>query len=844
MATRLPEFAELLRHERRALGLTQAELAERAQLSERAISDMERGLKIPHRRTLRMLGEALRLAPERLDDLEAARQVRRQSSASSAVRTTRHSLPLARTTFIGRQRVLADVRRLSAAAAAGSRLLTLTGPGGTGKTRVALEAARGMLDDYPDGVYFVGLGPISDPGLVAPTVAQALGISTDGRQPPLKVLQNYLRDRHLLLILDNFEQVLGAAFEVGELLSACSQLYVLVTSRSPLRLLGEVELTVPPLGLPDARSDDPLALEQTESVQLFIERVRAVRGDFALTHENAAAVADICRRLDGLPLALELAAARTRLLEPRAMLAPLERRLQLLTGGPRDAPARQQTLRNTIAWSYELLDADEQALFRHVSVFVGGCSQEAAQAIGGEDQILDRIDSLVAKNLLRAQRGLNGELRVGQLETIREFGLEQLAWTGELEPMRRRHAEYFLALVEQAEPELGGPATRAWLDRLELEHDNIRAALDWSLAQQSQHGEIALRLAGALARFWWIGGHFREGSRWLDRALATSRTGTRVRLKALYGAGWLAHMQHELASARTLLEESFAIAEDVHDDWARAWVLHVLGRVAYLGGDSTGARQFGESSLRIAKALGDRWLTGWAVHLLGLAAHVAGDDASAHAYYEQSLAIRKQLGHLEGIVIVLHLEGMLYHRAGDLRAALPLYREALDVATELNAAWLVRTVLSLFASVAPEWQPELAARLGGAVTVMSESARTLNIPLTEALFVRGMQVARRKLGDAAFAAAWARGRSMQLDAAIAAAWSVEVAPGGEFPASLTATEVEVLRRLASGLTTAQIATELVVAVSTVDRHITHIYRKIGRRGRVAAAAFALAHGLT
>jgi non-specific serine/threonine protein kinase len=842
MATRR-DFAELLRQERRALGLTQAELAERAQLSERAISDMERGLKTPHRATVRLLGEALRLAPERLEDLEAARQARRQFALSSAA-PTGHSLPVARTTFIGRERLLAEVRRLMAATSTGARLLTLTGPGGTGKTRVALAAAQGLLEAFPDGVYFVDLGAISDSGLVASTMAQTLGVPVGGRQRPLDVLRNYLRDRHLLLVLDNFEQVLGAAVEVGELLSTCPRLHVLVTSRAPLRLVGEMELTVPPLGLPEAGSDHCQALEQYESVQLYVERVRAIWSDFALTDENAAAVGEICRRLDGLPLAIELAAARSRLLEPRAMLAPLETRLQWLTGGARDAPARQQTLRNTIAWSYELLDPEEQALFRHLAVFVGGCSLEAVQAVHGEDQTLDRIDSLVAKNLLRSMRTTDAEVRVGPLETIREFGLEQLAERGELEPLRRRHADYFLALAERAEPGLGGPTTRGWLDRLELEHDNLRAALEWSLTPPIHTSDLALRLAGALARFWWLGGHFGEGSRWLNRALATSQAGTSARMKALSGAGWLAHMQHDLAAARGLLEESLAIAEKVHDERARAWVLHVLGRTAYFEHDVARARQFGERSLRIASTLGDRWLTGWAVHLLGLAAHIAHDDAAAHAYYEQSLTIRNELGHLEGIVIVLHLRGMLHHRAGDYPAALALYRESLEIAGDLRAAWLERTILSLFAGLAAERQPELAARLGGAVTVMSQSAHTLNIPLTEALFTSGMQAARRRLGDSAFATAWAEGRAMSPAAVSAAAWSVEVAPRAEFPARLTAAEVQVLRRVAGGWTTAQIAAELVVAVSTVDRHLTHIYQKIGRRGRVAAAAFALEHGLT
>ena len=397
-----PTFGDLLRRERRALGLTQAELAERAQLSERAISDMERGLKTPHRTTLRLLAEGMELSPEQVAALEAARQMRRQPSGPGHA-PLQHDLPVPRTSFVGRERVLADVRRLIGSTTTGARLLTLTGPGGTGKTRVALEAARAMLDDYPDGVHFVRLASIADARLVATTIALALGVAGEGRQPPLEVLKNYLRDRRVLLVLDNFEQVLGAAVDIAELLSACPRLHVLVTSRAPLRLLGEQELAVPPLGLPDAADDASSAPAASEAVRLFVERASAVKPDFALTEENAVAVAEICRRLDGLPLAIELAAARSRLLAPRSMLGPLERRLQLLTGGARDAPARQQTLRNTIAWSYDLLEPDEQALFRRLAVFVGGCSLEAAASVCDQGQILDLVDSLVAKSLLRTR---------------------------------------------------------------------------------------------------------------------------------------------------------------------------------------------------------------------------------------------------------------------------------------------------------------------------------------------------------------------------------------------------------------------------------------------------------
>jgi non-specific serine/threonine protein kinase len=384
-----------------------------------------------------------------------------------------------------------------------------------------------------------------------------------------------------------------------------------------------------------------------------------------------------------------------------------------------------------------------------------------------------------------------------------------------------------------------------WLDLLNQEHENLRAALSWSLAaERQQSGDTALLLAGALARFWHVGDYYDEGRRWLMRTLASTAGAPRARMKALYGAAWLVVILRDLTSARALLDESIAIAEELHDDWARAWILHMIGRVAYMANDPIGAREFGEKSLRVAEAVGDPWLLGWVWHFLGLAAYIGHDDANAYAYYDRSLAIRRELGHLEGLVLVLHLKGLLPHRAGDLGAALALYREALDVAEEINSGWFYMCVLPLFVSVAAEHQPVLAARLAGAVSGMSESTHTLPIPITEERFNAGVELARRKLSASAFHAAWAQGRALSLEAAVALAREVEPEPHGDTPANLTAAEVEVLRRLARGRTTREIATELVAAVSTVDRHITHIYAKIGCRGRAAVAAFAVEHGLS
>jgi predicted ATPase/DNA-binding CsgD family transcriptional regulator/transcriptional regulator with XRE-family HTH domain len=862
-------FGVLLQRYRVAAGLSQKALAERAGLSRRGIADLERGARrLPHPATVLRLAEALNLdAADRAAWLAKPRalaaadptvaledQTNNRRAANLAVDLASfvgrpNELPSARTSFVGRQQLLADLRRRLCPPAPDGRLLTLTGPGGTGKTRLAVEAAEAVRDHYPHGVCFVGLAPITDPHLVASTIAQVLGVPDSLRLPALERIKRYLRDRHVLLILDNFEQVLGAATDIGELVDVCAYLQVIVTSRAPLRLLAEKELAVPPLALPGARGGAFGELEQCESVRLFVERARAVNADFGLTEHNASEVADICRRLDGLPLAIELAAARTRLLDTQAMLMRLERRLPFLIGGALDAPPRQQTLRNTITWSYDLLVAKEQAAFRLLAAFVGGASLDAARAVcapvlgNDEGEMIDLVDSLVAKNLLRTVTAGPGEVRVTMLETIREFGLEQLASSGKLDPARRRHAAYFLAFARQAERGLAGPAARAWLDRLEVEHDNLRAALEWSLSGPAQAGEIAQDMAGVLTRFWWLAGHFGEGRRWLTRALAAAPAASEARMRALHGAGWLAHFQRDSATARRLLQESLAIAEQREDRWWQAWVLHALGRVAYFEYQAAAARDFGERSLAIAEQLADCWLLAWPYHLLGLAAYIADDYRAAQEFYDRSLALRREVGHLDGIVILLYLKGIVSERSGNLPVALALYRDALRLGRELNSAWLLCSVLAHFVSVAAGQDPERAARIVGAVTLMSESAHTLPIPITEALFNQGVQAARRKLGESAFAAAWADGRAMSLDAAVAEALAVEVGPPAHYPAGLTAAEMKVLHRLASGYTSRQIADDLVIAVSTVDRHLTHIYQKIGRRGRVGATTFALEHGL-
>jgi len=435
-----------------------------------------------------------------------------------------NNLPAQPTALLGRETEVAATRALLEQA--GARIVTLTGPGGTGKTRLGLQVGAELVEAFGDGVWFVPLAAIADPDLVVPAIAQPLGVREIPGEPLLTTLQEYLQKKHALLLLDNFEHLTAAAPAISALLAACPGVQVLVTSREPLRIAGERELPVSPLSLPterQARGLPPAALLEYSAIRLFVERAQAVKPDFTLSEATAADVTAICRRLDGLPLAIELAASRVRVLPPRQLLSRLDTRLKLLTGGHRDLPARQQTLRAAIEWSHDLLDPDEQTLFARLAVFSGGCTFEAAEAIcaaAGELglDVLDGLDSLTQKSLLRPDEGDDGESRFTMLETIREYGLDRLDATGDAAMVRRTHAGYFLTLAEKAEPELTGPDQVAWLNRLNAEHDNFRSALGW--LEQADGAETRLRIVAALWRFWWMHGHLAEGRGWLDRALA------------------------------------------------------------------------------------------------------------------------------------------------------------------------------------------------------------------------------------------------------------------------------------------------------------------------------------
>jgi predicted ATPase/DNA-binding XRE family transcriptional regulator len=844
-------FSQWVKEGRKALDLTQEDLAERVGCSIWTIRKIEMGERKPSRQVVELLADALRVhADQRPSFISLARTgagtgelVVRAARESSA--QTPNNLLAAPTSLIGRE---AEVEKARAwLLSEDVRLLTMVGPPGIGKTRLALEVAGALLDEFADGVFFVPLAQVSAPPLVASTIAQLFGLKETGEEPVQTKLIQHLHNERMLLLLDNFEQVVSAANVVGDLLARCPRLKVLVTSREPLRLRGERQFSVPALALP--QEEQPLPVETLVSypaVRLFVERAQAVSG-FRLTEENAAAVATICARLDGLPLAIELVAARSKLLPPKAILTRLLRSegrtsLRLAAAGPRDLPPRHQTLRAAIEWSYDLLEAGEQKLFARLGVFAGGCSIAAAEAVcnaRGDLPVdaLEGVESLLDKSLVRQSGqdeedvGVDWEPRFEMLETIREYARERLQESGEEEQTRHWHAEYYLALAEATESELGGPQQGEWLDRLEQEHDNLRAALQWSLGQAQANApseglengeseeseeskgrvEIALRLCGALGRFWEMHSHLTEGRKWfdlaLDRGLAASPT---ARAKALSGAGTLARYQGDFARARLLFEESLALRRGLGDKKGIAASLNNLGTIAWGQGDYATARLLFEESLAVRQELGDKQaiaaslsnLAAVSRHLgeadrarrfqeeglalmrelgnkrgiatslnnLGGAAWGQGDYATARLLFEESLALARELGHKSGVADGLCNLGEVLTAQDEYAGAYPLHVESLKMRQELGDRWGYAFSLEGFARLAyRQGEAARAARLYGAAEALRQA---ISSPLSPADYEKQVVIAndlRAQLGDTDFETAWSGGQAMPLEEALALA---------------------------------------------------------------------------
>jgi predicted ATPase/class 3 adenylate cyclase len=755
-------------------------------LLSQTVQQLSRGA-LPEETALRDLGEhRLRdlLDPERVFQL-LHQDLPDQFPPLRSLENRPNNLPRQPTLFLGREREVANVVDLLGTNEV--QLLTLTGPGGTGKTRLALQAAADLLDDFPDGVFFVPLAPLNDPGLVPATIAATLSIREEGDQPLPERLRSVLATKELLLVLDNVEHLVEAAPAVGELLETSSRLKVLATSRVPLHLRAEREYPVLPLGLPRRRPPPSVEqLTQYEAVRLFIDRAQAVNPDFTVDNANAPAVAEICHRLDGLPLAIELAAARVRMLPPQAMLARLEQRLPFLTTGARDAPARQRTLRDAIAWSYDLLTAEEQALFRRLAVFAGGCTLDSAETVANPDGELDifgGLERLVEHSLLRQEVSPTSEPRFTMLETIREYGLERLSESGEANAVRRRHAAFFLALVEQAEPALHSPEQLVWLERLEAEHDNLRTSLSWALEQDA---ETALRLAVGLGRFWIFRGHLGEGRGWLERALETRGEPRPVRARALVVAGEFARHMGDYEREAALQEAGLALARTFRDRRTEAQVLLELGlHAGFTDGDYALADALTEESLVILRDLGDAWGIARGLNNLGYRAYLRGDFGRAAALLDEAVAFARAAGDRSLLAYILDSRGALAEAQGELGLAADLYREALASAQEIDNPIVVAMVLNALAAVAArQGQPAGAARTMGAASALRQA---IGIPTTttddEARIAGTISAARELLGESAFAAAWEEGRAQPVDQAVAEALALGKELGRNKPAN-------------------------------------------------------------
>ncbi len=614
--------------------------------------------------------------------------------------TRPNNLPIQPTPFIGREKEVRAVIQLFRRSDV--RLVTLSGPGGVGKTRLALQVAAELCDDFTDGVFIVALAPLNTPEQVVSAIAQTLGINESSDLPLFSLLQAALKGKQLLLLLDNFEQVVDAAVVLAELLAACPRLKIMVTSRMRLQVRAEHEFIVPPLSVPTQKHLlDLKTLSHYEAVALFIERAQAVKPDFSVTNANAPAVAAICAHLDGLPLAIELAAARIKHFSAQTLLARLEQGLSVLSGGARDLPARQQTLRGAIAWSYDLLSSEERKLFRHLAVFVDGWNLEGAEAIcaargGLAEDMLEGMASLVDKSLLREEEQAAGETRFWMLQTLREFGLEQLAKSGELDATRQAHAEYYLRLAEEVEPSLQTTEKGRWAARLEQEHENLRAALFWLLAQarigserSKQQAEQALRFCNALSWFWSIRGYIREGQDFLEQALALGESvSAPLKAKAFYAAAYLAFLTDDLERTEKLGGQSLTLFRELGDKAGVADDLMILGSSAWARAQYMQARPQLEEAAALYQEMREQWKYGRCLTQLARISTMQGEYDQAQRLLVQSLELYQALDDKERLSWVLYLLARLLFLSGrDILAARSLIGQSLTLSQENNSLW-------------------------------------------------------------------------------------------------------------------------------------------------------------
>ena len=826
------------------------------------------------------------------DEIAADRFPPREPSTPAAEEpphAARHNLPAPRSSFVGREAELLEVKRQLAM----TRLLTLTGAGGCGKTRLALEAARELVGACPDRVWFVELAPLSDGEWVAKAVAAALGVPEQPERSIGETLADFLRTKRALLILDNCEHLIDAVARLADiLLNSCIHLKVLATSRESMNVEGELNWTVPSLSVPSLERPPTVEeLEGYESVRLFVERARHRSPSFFLTSENTQAVARICNRLEGMPLAIELAAARVGL-SVEEIATRLDHSLRLLTTGSRTASPRQRTLKGTLDWSYELLSEAERKLFCLLSVFAGGWMLGAAEAVGAEvdtekSDVLDSLSRLVEKSLVVAEATGEGGVRYRLLEPIRQYAQEKLEESGEEEEVRRRHASFFLALAEEAESKLRGPEDVEWLERLEGEHDNLRAAL--SLALEREEAELGLRFGGALWMFWESHGHYSEGRRWLEGTLEIEGTASAaVRAKALYGVCQMAHLQNDTDRAEATAKEGIELcAESEIDDSFAALFRWKLGYAVRLRGDYERAKELLEESLTLSREADDKWGIADALLELGAISLYLDDHERAKECYEEGINLCRRLGYglrladllnslgdvymlegafergadLSGEAAVLYRErgykgglhwalnsmGWVALLQGNHERARTSYQESLTLCLELGDRLTASESLEGLSCISgAEREAEWAARLFGAAEALREEVGSEHMPEEDALREPYLAAVRSRLDEAAWETAWAEGRAMSMEQAIEYALSerkplTSLSPEAEGSSSdehptLTPREKEVAVLVTHGLTNHQIASELVLSQHTVDKHVKNILKKLGLHSRERVAS--------
>jgi predicted ATPase/DNA-binding NarL/FixJ family response regulator len=767
-----------------------------------------------------------------------------------------NNLPHQLTSFIGREREIVKIKRLLA----GTRLVTLTGAGGCGKTRLAQEVGAGLLERFSDGVWWVEMAALAEPELVPQAVASVLDVSERPGRPLVETLVDHLRPKSPLLLLDNCEHLLPAcAYLADTLLRSCPHLRILATSREALGVSGETKWLVPSLSLPER---DPIPaiehLSRYEAVRLFYERARAAEPNFTLTNENASAVIEVCRRVDGIPLAIELAAARVHALAIEQIAVRLDDRLRLLTGGSRTAPGRHQTLRAAMDWSFRLLSEKERILLSRLSIFAGGWTLEAAESVcSGADvpptEVLDLLIQLVNKSLAVAE-AQRGAARYRLLETVRQYAWERLRELGTADEIRTRHRDWYIEFAESADANLNTPEQLAWLEQLEAEHDNLRAALQWS-KEDPGGAEAELRLAGALTWFWDRHGHWNEARGWLEGALERSGDAPRTVLpKVLLGVAYWAWRQGDYGRAAAVQEQGLALSRDLRDENV-AWFVFQMGNLAADQGDYDRAVALYEECLALRRALGDKWGAGMTLAQLGDVARLQRDSERATALYAESLALARETGERFLIAFSLRNLGLVALQQGNHGKAEPLLTESLALCKEVKDKWVTGPCLEGLAQVALErGNYSEATRLLAATEVLYEALGRHRSVVEQTAHDQYIDQARGSMPAAAFAAIWAEGRALTPSDAIEFVLTARRAISeratrtvkleARKPAGLLAPrEQEVATLVARGLTNHEIASLLVITERTAETHVQHILNKLGFNSRAQIAAWAVENGL-